>query len=197
MIKCSDKFEVKALGDCCIVHSKHSLSETWCCGMQEKLCWHITFTVVQRIVFSCHLLIAAVKKGTVTDFFIFNLNWIFALYLLILQGQLHCFYTVSSGPLVHQYSWSAQTEFHRNWKESRFLTLGFNLWFLLMVEFFWSHQVVNRSAPFTPETWFTIWKYCHLKFLKFFFHKVKAFTRTKAFLESLQESIRERQQLQG
>lgn len=56
------QFEVKALGDCCIVHSKNSLSETRCCGMQEKLCWHITFIVVQRIVFSCHLLIAAVKK---------------------------------------------------------------------------------------------------------------------------------------
>lgn len=63
------QFEVKALGDCCIVHSKNSLSETRCCGMQEKLCWHITFIVVQRIVFSRHLLIAAVKKKrTVTDF---------------------------------------------------------------------------------------------------------------------------------
>lgn len=131
-----------------------------CCGMQEKLCWHITFIVVQRIVFSCHLLgdwffLTEMQKSVAyIYFFIFNLNWMFALYLLILQGRLHCIYTVSPSPLVHQYSWSVQTEFHRNWKESRFLTLGFNLWFLLMVEFFWSHQVVNRSAPFTPETFF-------------------------------------------
>lgn len=153
-----------------------------CCGMQEKLCWHITFIVVQRIVFSCPLLgdwfflTERQKSVAYFYFFIFNLNWMFSLYLLILQGRLHCIYTVSPSPLVHQYSWSVQTEFHRNWKESRFLTLGFNLWFLLMVEFFWSHQVVNRSAPFTPET--------------FLFTEVKAFTRTKAFLESLQESIR-------
>lgn len=108
-------------------------------------------------------------------FFIFNLNWMFALYLLILQGCI-------ASTRCHLVHWSinivevCKQNFTGIGKNPDFwpldLIFGFCWW--------WSFSGLIR-----------LWTGQHLSLQRhFFFTKVKAFTRTKAFLESLQESIR-------